>query len=273
VSDIRESYVGVGGVLTDISRRSRCDRARSTSDSRGIRIFIGGVVTVEPEHVYSSIVPQTHDEGHSVSKRASHLLHSTSSGESVLLVEEYALGLAEVVSDGVKLFSSNSSLRVVNEFTVLDVLPLDLNNFTGVCAIFRNELSDDGKGLARVDSEVCARAEEVVETVAVRSPIATRFIAVTRGGTLISFTSLLSIERTRMGGESLRNLVSFPDIHLSAARAVFTAACLVVPAVRVRLSVDELDVGRALSIAVTGSKIGSGIVVSELALATVSGHL
>jgi hypothetical protein len=71
--------------------------------------------------------------------------------------------------------------------------------------------------------------------------------------------------------------VGLPDIHLGAASTNLTGSRIRVgvgwvPAFNVGLAVDELDVVGTLRITVTGSELGSGLVVA-LAHSTVGGHL
>jgi len=93
------------------------------------------------------------------------------------------------------------------------------------------------------------------------------------------FASALLETRTlaRMGSVGSGNGVGLPDIHLWAAGTDLTRSGVGVvrggvPSLDVGLAVDELDVVGALRIAVTGSVLGTGLVVA-LVHATISGHL
>jgi len=90
-----------------------------------------------------------------------------------------------------------------------------------------------------------------------------------------------ALDKTRtaagVGGVGSGDGVGFPDVHLGAASTDLASSSVGigvggVPSLNVGLSVDELDVVGALGIAVTGSELGTGLVVA-LADATVCGHL
>ena len=68
-----------------------------------------------------------------------------------------------------------------------------------------------------------------------------------------------------------------PDIHLSAARAVAADTSIrvvrrLLPGANIGLAVDELEITRALGIAVAGTVLGAGLVARVLGLATVLVH-
>lgn len=66
-----------------------------------------------------------------------------------------------------------------------------------------------------------------------------------------------------------------PDIHLVAARAICSGASVgasTVPALDIGLAVDELDIMRALRVAVARSVLGTGLVGCVLGQATVLVH-
>lgn len=95
-----------------------------------------------------------------------------------------------------------------------------------------------------------------------------------RGGAVAGVKTLLL---ARMGGVGGGDGVGLPDVHLGAAGTELTGSSVRVsirwvPALNVGNTVDVLDVVGALSIAVTGSVLGTGLVVA-LAHTTVSGHL
>lgn len=109
-------------------------------------------------------------------------------------------------------------------------------------------------------------------------PVALSVIAVVTvtAGLLISALSESSLF-ARMGSVSSGDGVGLPDVHLGAAstdlaRSGIRVGVGGVPALNVGLSVDVLDVVGALSIAVSGSELGTGLVVA-LVDATIGGHL
>jgi hypothetical protein len=77
--------------------------------------------------------------------------------------------------------------------------------------------------------------------------------------------------------KSLRNGVCLPDIHLGAAASVATNTSVGVvgrwlPTLNVGLTVDELQVTRALAVTVTCAVFGTGSIAGVLALATIGVH-
>jgi len=86
----------------------------------------------------------------------------------------------------------------------------------------------------------------------------------------------LLVDLARVWGVGGCIQVGLPDVHLSAACAVLAgarAAVSATPAVNVGLAVDELDVLRALAVAVPSAILGTGLVALEPRQATVLVHL
>jgi hypothetical protein len=217
--------------FADVRRNTRGGGACSTSDTGLRRIVSSWVVTVKPEHIDTSIIPNTHDKSHSITERFGHLLHAASGSKSVGLYELSAFSSAEVISNRAELFSVEGGCGVLNELTVLHPFSLDLNDIGVVGSVSSNELSDHGDGLGAVNGEVRARSPESFVSISVRSKVTSTFI--TGSVTLFAFASQLTVEIASMRSESLRNRVGFPDVHLSTARAVFALASFGVPAVGV----------------------------------------
>ena len=81
-----------------------------------------------------------------------------------------------------------------------------------------------------------------------------------------------------MRGDSVGDTVGLPDIHLVTAGAGATSASVSVvggsaPALNVGLAVDELDVARALRVAVASAVLGTSLVRREARQAAVLVHL
>jgi hypothetical protein len=100
-------------------------------------------------------------------------------------------------------------------------------------------------------------------------------VAISAGGVISALRKTLALARVRgVGG---RDGVGLPDIHLRAARTDLARSRVRVgvrwvPTLNVGLAVDELDVVGALGITVTGSELGTSLVVA-LSDTTVGGHL
>ena len=116
-------------------------------------------------------------------------------------------------------------MRVGDDNAVLDVESLDLAQSARVSASIREELSDDSEDRVGVNSlawavEFLVALAEGVDVTSVRicdTGISVRGVGTSAG---VSRAHGLSGRVGRVGGESGRDGVGFPDIHLSAARTV-----------------------------------------------------
>jgi hypothetical protein len=197
----------------------------------------------------------------------------------ISIAESNLLGLAEVGVDGVARGTRDGGLGVGDDLAVLDVETLDLVEDT-IGSL--EELGDDGELGLGVDSH--ARSVEVLDTLAVRVEVASIGIASTgiTGGRVsttagITLATVLADSGARVRSVGGRDGVGLPDIHLSAARAVLADTSVLVvgrgsPLSRVGLTVDELEITRALSIAVTGTILGTSLVGRVLGQSTILVH-
>jgi hypothetical protein len=268
---------GARGSGLDIFRLARVDGAGTTGDTRLLRVSVCGVGGVEPEHVDRMVVPEGHDQDVAASKRSTHLVETTNVGEGRSVGKGALLLGAKVVGDGVTGDALDSRVGVLEDGAALDVEALDLREL-GAGA---DELGDNGHLLGAVQSH--ARAVEVTDTHAVAVEIATVLVAkttvavVTVTAAYVVGALLETSALAGMGSVGGGDGVGLPDVHLWAASTDLTLAGVRVvvrrvPALNVGLSVDELDVVGALGVAVSGSILGTGLVVA-LVDTTVGGHL
>jgi hypothetical protein len=159
--DVREDDSRIGRVLLHISRLAGGGSASTTGSTQLRRVSVSGVGGVEPEHVDSIVVPQTHDEDVAARKRSSHSVEAAESLERGGVAEDRLLRVAERLGDGVALDAGDGRIAVGICLAVLDVESLDLRE-GGAGA---NELGDNGHLLLGV--ELHAGAVEVLHTHAV----------------------------------------------------------------------------------------------------------
>jgi len=276
-ADVGEDDVGVGELLLNLGGDTRGGGALAAGGTGAGPV--NGVGRVEPEHVGVVVVPDGHDEDHGLLHGDTHLLESTKLLVDVGVAENFLLSIAVGIGDGVARNTSNGGLRVGNNLAVLGVEALDLSEVAGGVG---KELGNDGDLLGGVDD--LALAVEAGVALAVRVEVAAvgitpATIAVGAVGTaaLVAIADGLIGDGARMGGEGSSHVVGLPDIHLRAASAVVTDTSVRVrvgrvPALNVGQAVDELDVTGALSIAVTGTVLGTGLVAAVLGDTTVKVH-
>jgi hypothetical protein len=144
------------GVGLNILRLSRVGRARSTANTGGGGVLVGGVGRVEPKHVDRVVVPERHDENVSTGKRSTHSVKTTKLLEVGLVTEGSLLLVAELVGDGVSFDALDAGVGVLEDLTALDVEALDL----GQAGAGADELSYNGHLLAGVECH--SRAVEVL---------------------------------------------------------------------------------------------------------------
>jgi hypothetical protein len=200
----------------------RCFAASTTRSQVGLGILVSGVCGVEPEHVGVVIVPKRHDEYHTLSESLGHVRLSTLVFVGVCVLEGCLLLIAELGCDGVTVDTGNRGSGLRNGLSALDIEALDLHSVTSA-----NELSNDSELLRGVHShalavEILDTHTVAVEVTAVR--IAYASIAVCRvcSTTAVTVAAGLLDGAARMGCDGRTDGVGFPDVHLSAARAVAT---------------------------------------------------
>lgn len=280
-SDITELDVRVGDgdtstVSLDISGNTRGGGASTTSDTWGARILIGGVVRVEPEHVDGVIVPNGQNEDTTAGTWAhsrTEGLETTVGGEGVGVAESGLLVGAPIVGDGVTSDTSNLGLRVLDDIAVLDVYATDLGEGAGGGVVGSEELGDDGDLLSSIDGLATAVEGEITHAVGVE--IASGLVA--DAGAVNAVSALVQAgAAARVWGNGRRDGVGFPDIHLRAASAHATGTGVStggVPALNVGDTIDELDITRALRVAVTSTVLGTSLVGGVGRHTTVGSHL
>jgi len=140
----------------------------STGNTGGGGWASGWVVTVEPEHVDSVVVPERHDEDHTVGKVLAHLRHTSEGLEFVHVLGGSFLLLAECVADGVGGgYTSHICVGILNDNSVLNIDSLDLAESTGAGSVVGNKLCNNGEefggvdGLSRTVERLVAEAEGV----------------------------------------------------------------------------------------------------------------
>lgn len=275
--DVGEDDLGVGGVGLNLGGDTGGGGALATVSTGGTAL--DGVGGVEPEHVGGMVVPDGHDEDHGLGKGLAHLLQATLLVEVIDITESRLLSIAERLGDGVASDASNLGLRVLNDLAVLDIEALDL---TEIASRVLEELGDDGELLGGIDG--LALTVEGGVTHAVRVEVATigiasTAIAVVGVGTTarVALAHVLVDGGAGVGSESGRDLVGLPDIHLRAASTVVTDTSVGIvgggiPTLNVTNTVDVLEITGALSVAVTGTVLGTSLVGGVLGLATIKIH-
>mmetsp|Transcript_4910 Transcript_4910/g.8341 ORF Transcript_4910/g.8341 Transcript_4910/m.8341 type:complete len:500 (+) Transcript_4910:1504-3003(+) len=292
--DVGEGHRGVGRVGLHVRRLSRGCGARAAADPGvGRGVHVGGVVRVEPEHLGVVVVPEAHHEHQATVERVAHALHRAIVVEPVVgLVEVRARRRAELVGDGVgdeqPVVRGDADFRSLDLEPVLDVEALDLLQVAAVGAVGGHELGHHGDGLGGVHREGGARAEEVLNPVAVRVQVAPVLVAhplvPAVGVVRVDIPALRALalrlphHGARVRGVRRRDRVRLPDVELRAARPEAPGARVGVrvggfPLLVVGGAVDELDVVRALRVAVARAELGPRVVPLVLRLPPVLGHL
>lgn len=249
------------------------------------------------------VIPQAHDQNHSLVQTLAHASQTTFLGEDILIAEGFLLGCAEVRGDRVSGDTANVRGRVGDNLSVLHVDALDLAEGAGVGAVAGDELSNNGHlglgvdGLARAEEGLVTHTEGVEVT-----SIGIAGSCVASGGvssaTLVALAHGLFGALARVRSVGSGNAVGFPDIHLRAARSVAANTSVLValgrhPVVHVglyhalailltsfsnltgittHLAVDELQITRALRVTVTSSVLGTCLVAIVLSQATIGIH-
>ena len=273
---------GVGVVGLDIGGGARGDVAGTTGDTGGGGCASGRVVAVEPEHVGRVVIPQGHDEDHALGERSAHALQAAVLGEDVLVLEQALLGGAVVVGDGVAADAGPGRLGVGDHLAVLHVEALDLLEGAAGGAVVGDELGDDGElalgvdGHARTVEGLVALAEgvEITSVGVAGAAVAVGAVGATAG---VAAAHHLAGGVAGVRSEGRGDAVGLPDIHLRAAGAVVASTRIGIiggglPSINVGLTVDELEVARALRVTVPSTVLGTGLVGWVLGHATVGVH-
>ena len=172
------------------------------------------VVAVEPEHIDSVIVPDTHHENHSPGERSTHVRETAHRGLSIGPAERRRFSSAEGVTDGILGGGDarNVGCGVLDHLAILHIEAADFDEFTGGSAVRCDELGDDGEFGGGVNSLFGAKEGCVAKAVGVE--VAAGFVAGAGGGAGLAGGS--ANVRSVGGVEG----VGFPDVHFIAAGAV-----------------------------------------------------
>jgi hypothetical protein len=238
-------------------------------------------------HVNIVVVPQRHDKDHALLESVTHGLHATGASEVVVVTEDGLLVLAEGVGDRVTANTSDIGRGLLPDLAALNVQTTDLDKVAAFGVVGGDELSHNGDRLLGVDrlaravERLVAHAEGVeIATVSVAVTVVSVAIAVAAGG--VSGAGAVS-GHTRVRSEGVGDGVRLPDISNSVSALSLSQKCVQklthfvaagssvaepgvgvvgssAPALRVGFSFDELDIARALGIAVASAVLDTGLV-------------
>lgn len=221
--DVGEGDGGIGALLLDISGDTRVRGARAAIVAgSGAVSWVGGV---EPKHVGVVVIPDGHDENHTLFHTSGHRGESAMVLKGQLITEGFLLGVAEVLVDGVARDTLDLGLRVGDNSAVLDVEALDLAEGTGLITSVGDELGDNSEDGAGVNGPTITIEFLVTHAVGVEvAPIRVARAGVTliRVSTTAASVSAHNLAGVIAGVRSVGSChgVGFPDIHLRAASAV-----------------------------------------------------
>ena len=223
--DVGISHGSRSRVRLNIVRRTRISTASATSNTSVSGSGIGGVVAIQPEHVGVVVIPQAHNENHTLLQALAHARHTAVLGEDVLVAEGSLLGSAKVSGDGVSGDATDIGGGVGDDLAVLDVETLDLLEAAGVGAVVSDELGDDGHlglGIDDLAGPVEALVAHAVGVEVTSVRVAGARVAAGRVGStaLVALAHGLAGRVTRVRSHGSGNAVGFPDIHLIAAGSV-----------------------------------------------------
>jgi hypothetical protein len=126
-----EGHGCVRRVLLNVRRCARVCGACSASDTWGAGVLGWRVRGIEPQHVYSMVIPDREDKHHTLLKRGTHGCKTSLVSKLVGVAECGLLGSAEIVGDGVSGDTGNISVRVGNDDAILDIEALNLAQGAG----------------------------------------------------------------------------------------------------------------------------------------------
>mmetsp|Transcript_88922 Transcript_88922/g.287981 ORF Transcript_88922/g.287981 Transcript_88922/m.287981 type:complete len:273 (-) Transcript_88922:453-1271(-) len=216
---------------------------------------------VKPAAPTRFVMPQRQDEHHAPAEGLAHALQAPLHGKVVGPTEDTPLRATEAVGDRTACCRAEERrVPVVDHPAALQVDAADLREVSTVGAVRRQPLRHHCHRLGRVDGKVRARAEEGASGHAGRVEAAARLVADPRVAFALACVSTLracaherALDAARVHRESLVDAVCLPHVHLRAAVPL---------ALHVGLAVHELDVARALRIAVARAELGAGCVAA-----------
>jgi len=267
-----------GGLRLNICGFSGSDRASAASNTGLAWVGVGGVRGVQPVHVHFVVVPERHDKDHAVLESVTHSLQAASASEVVVVAEDALLVLAEGVGDRVAADTSDVGRGLLEDLATLDVQTADLDEVAILSVVGGDELSHNGNRLLGVDrlaraiERLVAHAEGVevaTVSVTVASVSAVTGAARSVGGA----GAVAGVARVR--SERVGDAVGLPDVHLVTARSSLASSSVAVvcgsaPALGVGFPFNELDVLGTLSITITCTVLGTGLVGRRNT--TIGGH-
>lgn len=227
------------------------------------------------------IVPNGEDEDHTAGHRIAHAGQTALGLELLSILERSLLSITIVGGDGViGIHARDADLGVLDDLAILNVETTDLGETAAGGVVAGDELGDNGELLGGVDGHT--GTVEGLITHAERVEIAT--VGITNGGIAILGTAVGTLTARDTGaGTGVRGVgggdgVGLPDVHLTTASTPVASSGISViiraaPAFNISLAVDELDVTRALRVAVAGAVLGASLVTRELGHTTISSHL
>lgn len=176
------------------------------------------------------VVPERHDEYHSLRKGFGHVGSSALLLVSVPVTEYLFLLVAELCGDRVALHARDGRCWLLNCLASLNVETLDFHIIASA-----DELCDDSELLGSIDSHAFAikvlDAHAVsIEVTAVRVAYASVAVSGVCAAAAVTVAASLFNGAASVGCNCCTDGVRFPDVHLSAAGAVTTNAsiCIVV---------------------------------------------
>jgi hypothetical protein len=224
--DVGELDLGVGLLRLNIGGLARVGGAFTTGGTGGGRV--GGVGRVEPEHVGFVIVPDGHDQNHTLGHRLVHGYVAVLGLEVVGITKDSLLLVAELSSDGGEgVNASNVGWGVLVDDAVLDVEAADLGEGTSVGTVSGDELGHDGElgvGVDGLASSVEAGVAHAVGVVVTAVLVADTLVALALTGitTVDAVAAVWTLLGATVGSVGVGDLVGLPDIHFIAARAIAT---------------------------------------------------
>jgi len=200
----------------------------------------------------------------------------------VLISKDLLLVLAELVGKRVTWETCDCGLGVGDDNTALDVESLDFAQGSGISTSVGDELGDDrehGVGVHCLSwtVELFVSLTVGVEITSIR--IGNTDVSVWRVSASASIAKAhgLALWVGRVRSQSSGDRVGFPDIHLSTARTMSTISTICAvrsgfPSLNVGLAVNELEITWALSITVSSTILGTGLVAGVERSTTILGH-
>jgi hypothetical protein len=168
------------------------------------------ITAIQPVHEASRIPPHAENEDHTPRQRAAHTLETL---EAVKC--RRTSSNAELIGHAVSgRRTLNVNRCVLDDLAILDVQAADLSED----AVGRWELGDNGEGAGSVNDQTGAVEGAVAEGVVV---VAAAVLVANSGGfTFRACAGVDAIDAAGVGGVGGGSIVSFPDVHFIAARAV-----------------------------------------------------